>query len=171
MTGTWCTPEVEKALELGYEIDKIHEVWHFPETQTGLFASYVNNWLKIKQEASGWPSGVDTEEQKRAYIADYRAKEGIELDYDKIEKNSGLRSVAKIALNSMYGKFGQNLNETHIRVFNDPSAFHEFLDSDVIEVSNVAIRMPELVEVHYKHQTEDIPINPHLNISAGKYGT
>jgi len=43
MTGTWCTPEVEKALELGYEIDKIHEVWHFPETQTGLFASYVNN--------------------------------------------------------------------------------------------------------------------------------
>ena len=30
MTGTWCTPEVEKALELGYEIDKIYEVWHFP---------------------------------------------------------------------------------------------------------------------------------------------
>jgi len=171
MTGTWCTPEVEKALELGYEIDKIHEVWHFPETQTGLFASYVNNWLKIKQEASGWPSGVDTEEQKRAYIADYRAKEGIELDYDKIEHNPGLRSVAKIALNSMWGKFGQNLNKTQIRVFNDPQAFHEFLDSDVIEVSNVYVRTPELVEVHYKHQTEDIPVNPHLNIFVAAFTT
>ena len=71
----------------------------------------------------------------------------------------------------MWGKFGQNLNKTQIRVFNDPQAFHEFLDSNVVEVSNVYIRMPELVEVHYKHQTEDIPINPHLNIFVAAFTT
>ena len=57
ITGTWCTPELEKAVEKGYQILHIHEVWHFPEEQqrVGLFQEYVNTWLKIKEEASGWP--------------------------------------------------------------------------------------------------------------------
>ena len=46
LIGTWCTPELQKAVEKGYEIQKIYEVWHFPQTQTGLFAEYVNKWLK-----------------------------------------------------------------------------------------------------------------------------
>ena len=41
-TGTWCTPELHKAVDLGYRILKIHEVWHFPEDQRkeGLFAVF-----------------------------------------------------------------------------------------------------------------------------------
>jgi len=40
LRGTWCTPELVKAVELGYEIKRIHEVWNFPPEQrkTGLFA-------------------------------------------------------------------------------------------------------------------------------------
>ena len=51
--STWCTPELQKAVEKGYEILKIHDVWHFtPENRcTGLFAEYVNTWLKLKQES------------------------------------------------------------------------------------------------------------------------
>ena len=29
LTGTWCTPELEKAIEKGYTLQCIHEVWHF----------------------------------------------------------------------------------------------------------------------------------------------
>ena len=29
LCGTWCTPELQKAVEKGYQILKIHEVWHF----------------------------------------------------------------------------------------------------------------------------------------------
>ena len=54
--GLWCTRELEKAVEKRYCILHIDEVWDFPEMQTGFFANYVNKWLKIKQEASGWPS-------------------------------------------------------------------------------------------------------------------
>ena len=55
LRGTWCTPELVKAVEKGYTLIKIHEVWHFPpeQRQTGLFANYVNTWLKIKQESAG----------------------------------------------------------------------------------------------------------------------
>ena len=44
-------PELEKAMEVGYKILKIHEVWHFPENQrrTHFFAPYVNKWLKKKK--------------------------------------------------------------------------------------------------------------------------
>ena len=57
LRGTWCTPEIQQALSKGYTLVKIHEVWHFPPLQqrTGLFAGYVNTWLKLKQESAGWP--------------------------------------------------------------------------------------------------------------------
>ena len=60
--GKWCTPELEKAVELGYTIVKIPEVWHFDETQRGLFANYVNKWLKVKQESAGYPHWATTDE-------------------------------------------------------------------------------------------------------------
>ena len=46
ITGTWCTPELNKAVEKGYKITYIHEVSHFSETREGLFKDYVNTWLK-----------------------------------------------------------------------------------------------------------------------------
>ena len=42
LQGTWCTPELHKAVEMGYRLLKIHEVWHFRKRQKGLFADYVN---------------------------------------------------------------------------------------------------------------------------------
>jgi hypothetical protein len=49
LTGTWVTSELQKALELRYQLDQIYEVWHFPESSHDLFASYINTFLKIKQ--------------------------------------------------------------------------------------------------------------------------
>ena len=119
-TQTYCTQEVNCALKIGYKIVKIHQVLHWSETQKynsetkkgGIFTEYINTFLKIKQEASGFPEGVQTPEQKKAYCDKYFQHEGIELRKEKIAKNPGLRSVAKLALNSFYGKFGQKLLKT-----------------------------------------------------------
>ena len=53
--GTFTTIEVEKALEKGYKIVEIHEVWHFKNTSSNLFSEYVNYFLRLKQENSGFP--------------------------------------------------------------------------------------------------------------------
>jgi len=155
--GTWCTPKLEKAVEKGYLIIKTYEVYHFEEssrndshTETGgLFASYVNTFLKIKQESSRWPEDCRTEEQKRDYIRQYREKEGIDLDYDKIEKNPGLRFLAKLCLNSFWGKFGQRLGlrksqfireseaDVFFRMLSDPrKTVHDFhiLTADILQL-------------------------------------
>ena len=102
LKGTWCTPELQKAVEKGYKILKIHEVWHFAEEnrRRGLFAGYVNTWLKLKQESAGWPLGIETEQQKLDYVKRYKEHEGIDLDPDKIAVNPGRKSIAKLLLNS-----------------------------------------------------------------------
>ena len=64
LTGTWCTPELLKAVEKGYRIIRIHEVWHFEKRVKGLFKDYVNTWLKVKQESSGYPGWADTDDKK-----------------------------------------------------------------------------------------------------------
>ena len=99
LRGTWATVELQKAVELGYEIKKIHEVWHFREEdrRVGLFADYVNTWLKIKQESAGWPDDCRTQEQKDAYIRAYEQKEGITLEH--VAKNPGRKTLAKLLLN------------------------------------------------------------------------
>lgn len=53
--GTWCTPEVYRAMDLGYKVIAVREVHHFPESSVGMFTAFVNTFLKVKQEASGFP--------------------------------------------------------------------------------------------------------------------
>ena len=52
LMGTWCSPEINKALEMGYRMIRIHEVWSFEHHRRGLFKSYINRWLQLKTEAS-----------------------------------------------------------------------------------------------------------------------
>ena len=111
--GTWCHVELMKAIEKGYEVLEIHEVWHWEETTNQLFSPYVNLYLKRKQEASGYPKHCVTDEQKQRYIDQYYEHEGIRLDPNKIEYNSGLRFLAKLMLNSLWG--------TYILIFVKPS--------------------------------------------------
>ena len=114
LTGTWCTPEVREAIARGYVTVKLHEVWHFPPEQrrTGLFANYVNRWLKAKTESSGYPRWADTDEKKLEYRNAFLDREGIWLDCSLISKNAGRKATAKLMLNSFWGKFGENLRKT-----------------------------------------------------------
>jgi len=158
-------------VDLGYQVQYIYEVWHFPETCKGLIADCVNTWLKIKQEASGWPEGVNTEEERQTYIRNYYEHEGIHLDYANIEYNPGLRTLAKMMLNSMWDKFGQRLNKTQVRAFDDPYQVHQFLDTDTLDVRNVFVINDDKVEVHYQYQDKNIPVSLNLNIFVAAFTT
>ncbi|GFR04072.1 uncharacterized protein TNCT_170661 [Trichonephila clavata] len=49
-----------------------------------LFRSYIDLFLKIKQEASGYPKGCLSEQQKSEYVISYSEKENIYLDKNSI---------------------------------------------------------------------------------------
>ena len=112
--GTWCHVELMKAIEKGYKVMEIHEVWHWDETTDELFSPYVNMFLKIKQEASGYPKHCVTDEQKQQYIDEYYEHEGIRLDPDNIKYNPGLRWLAKLMLNSLWGTYLSSCRKTRV---------------------------------------------------------
>jgi hypothetical protein len=94
---------------MGYRVDQIYEVWHFPQSSHDLFASYINTFLKIKQEASGFPEDCETPEQQHQYINDILKREGILMNPADIKKNPVRRTIAKLFLNCLWGKFAQRL--------------------------------------------------------------
>ena len=110
LEGTWVTDEIKFALSKGYKLGKIFEVWHFretsqydPETKTGgLFSGYINTFLKLKQEASGWPPNcsfageedgmpipTDIQAERDLYVKEYLEKEGVQLEPSNIKHNPG----------------------------------------------------------------------------------
>ena len=100
--GTLVVDEVRKAVELGYSVMDVFEFWEYKvmcfdkDINTGvLFAEYVSMFLKLKQETSGYPSWVQSEDGKDRHIEVYRRAEGIALDKASISKNAGQRILAK----------------------------------------------------------------------------
>lgn len=69
LTGTWTTFELQKAIEKGYVIAYRYEIWHFKERSNQLFQPCIKTFMKIKQEASGWPAECDTDEKKKELSA------------------------------------------------------------------------------------------------------
>ena len=171
LTGTWCTPEVQKAIEKGYRLVRVHEVWHFPQSTTVLFKDYVDTWLKLKQESSGWPKGCDSPEERAQHVHHYAEHEGIHLDADNISNNPGRRTVAKLALNSMWGKFGQNTNKMQVKEFTKAQPFHQFLQSDKHDIRYVSPLTEQRVEVHFRMQEHMDDLSPNVNIFIACFTT
>ena len=194
ITGTWCHVELLKAVEKGYEIQRLHEVWHFPEQSDELFKECVDTFLKIKQEASGYPKDCVTPEQKRLYVSEYLEHEGIKLDPEKITYNPGLRALAKLMLNSFWGKlcgflcvfyclplsylvfyvlgkFGQRSNLCKTEMITEPQRYYDLLTADEFEVSNARIVSDNMVEVQYKSVKEFGEPNSKANVVVAAFTT
>ena len=130
--GVWCTPEIYKAVEMGYMIEEIYEVWDYAGKSNDLFVKFVNTFLKIKQESSGFPSGCVTQEQKEAYIRDYFENKGILLDLDKIEKNPVLRLIAKLLLNSCWGFWARKRDKKKTNLTHKSDVFFKQITDDTL---------------------------------------
>ena len=175
-THTYCTPELEVAMNMGYSIIQIHEVLHWEETEVydhvtkkgGLFTGYINAFLKLKQESSGYPQYITSEEGKKEYIEKYFEHEGILLEKESISKNPGLRSLSKLALNSFYGKFGQRTNMKKTVFVKDIKTLMQILTDPSKQLVDYHIMNDDVIQVEYKN-TEDFEcqsFNTNVTIAA-----
>ena len=148
LCGTWVSCELKKAVDMGYKVLHVEEVWHFEQTarydpsvgETGLFSEYIDTSLRMKQEASGWPVECTTEEEKQAYVENYETHEGIRLNPQSISKNDGKRALAKLMLNSFWGKFGQRSALTKTEFVNTMDKFYKLLMDKSKEVKYVQFK-------------------------------
>ena len=176
ITHTYCTPEIEVALNEGYELLEIHEVLHWEESEEydkekkagGIFTEYINTFLKLKQQASGYPQNISTDEEKDNYIKNYLNREGILLEKDKIMRNPGLRSLSKLALNSFYGKFGQRNNMKKTKFVTNVGDLFNLMSDPSKEITDFHIMNEDIVEVEFKNAEdfEEISMGTNVVIAA-----
>jgi hypothetical protein len=176
----WFTSvELRKALDMGYVVTRIHKVALWETTTTALFRPYMAKFLKIKQECSGWPPGCDTAEQRRAYVHEYGREQGVTLDVARICDNPGLRAVAKLCMNSLWGKFSQRPNMTQTSLFHDAAPYLRCVFDDKHEgVSVIPIHAPDgddnargIYEVHYKLREGVQRHSDKVNVAIGLFTT
>ena len=98
--GTWVIDELRLDLEKDYKILEIHEIYEYRVTQYnpktgkgGLFVEYSNTFLKLKAEASGYPSCVRTPADEDQYIEMFW-----QGDKYKIKFNAAKRGLANVCL-------------------------------------------------------------------------
>lgn len=127
--------------------------------------------MKIKAEASGFPGSVKTEVEKLQYIEDYEHNEGIKLDLAKIKKNPGLRALAKMCLNSLWGKFGQRLNLTKTIITESPAKFFEILTDKTLIAKDFNMISDDYVMLHYEEKKEFINDLGSTNIYLAAFTT
>ncbi|XP_041479156.1 uncharacterized protein LOC121426824 isoform X1 [Lytechinus variegatus] len=186
--GTWVTEEVKKAVQLGYRLNKIQEVWHYPQTSEyspeiqmgGLFSEYINLFLKVKQESSGWPAecrsnneevSTALQEKRADYINQYHKKEGVLLDPLQIKANKGLRAVSKICLNSFWGKFGQRNNFCKTKYFTKPEEFYSLVTDPTLTIKSVAFPSDVMAQVQYQSKDDFLEVLPNTNVVVAAFTT
>ncbi|KAK3917557.1 WD repeat-containing protein 41 [Frankliniella fusca] len=110
LCSVWCAPEIHLAMEKGYKIETVHEVYQYPRTmkgngetgREGLLSAYVRCFMALKAQASGWPADCTSDEAKQKYMDDVKKYDGITIDPAKEEKNPALRQLSKLMLNSFW---------------------------------------------------------------------
>lgn len=88
-----CLPHIEinEALDNGYIVRELYRVWQFDVFDDALFKEYVHDFMRLKIQASGWPSNVKTDAERAAYLAEIERTEGIKINAADVSFNPGLR--------------------------------------------------------------------------------
>ena len=112
-----------------------------------------------------------SESEKDAYIDSIFEREGIELQKENIEFNSGLRALAKLTLNSFWGKFGQKPNLSKKKIVKTREQYLSIITDDTLIVeSDVAIN-DETLMVTYKQKDEFVEGGGSSNVVIAAFTT
>lgn len=169
--GTWVSEEVFLALDFGYKLVEIIEIWHYNEKTQDLFKDYINTFLKIKLESSGYPKWCETEKQKESYVKQVFEMEGINLNPSQIEVNNPMRSIAKLGANSCWGKFAQRNNLQNTVYFTNPKQYFETCFSNENVVHAVRVVNDNMVAVTLSKTTDYVKPSKNSNVVIAAFTT
>lgn len=171
LTGTWCTVELRNAVKHGYVIERIFQVWHYPESSTTLFRGYVQSFLKMKQQAVGWSKlGIHDEGERQRYIEDYKTHMGIDLEMSE-DHNPGMYGTSKLMLNSLWGKFAQRLNYVNTVDTLSYEDFAKYAYNDRHVVKNVTLHDSIVRTVSYELRNDCVRPSNRTNVAIASFTT
>ena len=93
-----------------------------------------------------------------------KVKDCLDIDIEKFEFNAGLRSVNKLCLNSLWGKFGQRCNMSQIKYVTEVSEFYELLLDDKLDNLNFQFINDDMVQITYNFKDQFVDNLKNINI-------
>jgi len=129
-------------------------------------------FLKIKAEASGYPSWCDSDSKRDDFVKEYERREGIILDPSKINKNPGLRCLAKICLNSLWGKFGQRDDLQQCSIVNDLETQFKLFADPALKVKSIFPVSDDAEYITYQRVKDDLSfMSAFTSVAVAAYTT
>ena len=171
LIGTFVTPELQKAVEMGYKILKIYEVYHYKQRTNELFSQYIKSFIGLKTEASGYPADCVTDEQRYNYIKEYKKREGITLNPDKIEKKPGLRQIGKAFANNLWGRLSLRDNLTKTQYVRTPDEFNRLVTDPELQMLDFKIINDDVIALIYEHKKQHVPLSLTTNCILSSFTT
>ena len=165
--GTWTTDEVNKALEKGYKVLRTCEVWHFNKSTDDLFKGYIRRFMKIKLESRKYD--FKTKEEETNFKL--KIKKSLDVDIEKFEFNAGLRSISRLCLNSLWGKFCQRSNMSQTKYVTEVSEFYEILLDDKLDNINFQFINDDMAQMTYNFKDQFVDNSKNTNIYIACFTT
>jgi hypothetical protein len=168
-TGT--TIELAAALKVGYVVTKVFSALVYEQFSDEIFKGYVGDFMAMKIHASGFDKDMDTEEKQKQYILECDKFFNIKINKEKMFPNAAKRTLAKLANNSLWGKFaeGENLSKTVIT--NNPAILRKFLDNRRLEVSSVDLLNDDVIMLTYKSHKDFVQSGKTNNVAIAAWTT
>jgi hypothetical protein len=178
MIGCWFTSEIYLAMLNGYEVDTIYEIYHWDERNRSdcHLGAYVNYFFQMKQEAEGWKKlGASSEEPSESEKQEIIEKLYVQNGYlgrirsDKVKKNAVLRSLAKLYLNSLWGKLAQKPSKNDHMTLYGTQQILDLIHNPHVQLSSCAFReiSPGVYKTNFKLKDEFIAAVKHGNLFIG----
>ena len=174
--GTWFSEEIYLAMENGYEVTELYEVYHFPPDRrtNEYFRGYMSFFLRIKQESEGWvkagaSSETPTEEEKERIIENLFVQNGsmARMRKENVGINLVLRALAKVYLNCLWGKLAQDVEQVNSVILGDYTSWMKEIVLNP-EVDRQSLRYRHMqgaaVMCYYEKFTEHKRLSPQVNI-------
>ena len=86
-------------------------------------------------------------------------------------KNEGMRTVAKLCLNSLWGKFGERLDQGETVFVDKPAELYKIINNDDLKNINYIRYNDDIYQFHYKYHDKYTQINNRTNIFIAIFTT
>jgi hypothetical protein len=175
MEGCWFTEELYLAMENGYIVDEVYEIYFWESNQLSdqHLRGYVGYFLKMKQEAEGWKKlGASCENptvEEQNEIADRLYVQNGNLARirpEKVKFDPVMRALAKLFLNSLWGKWAQKAAKECQTTIYGTQQFFQLWNDLTVEKESCLFRdiSPGVYKVSYKKKDPFINPVPHGNV-------
>lgn len=125
--GTWTLSEAHMALERGYTLVAVHCIRFHPEFKVGALHRLYQTLGRKKMIYSGYPPGIESEQEKRDYCRELRSVSGISLEPEEIVDCPIFKNFVKLIMNSLIGRLAMDLARDIKRIVYDGKQFRALI--------------------------------------------